>query len=261
MAGKLKSIARTVPWFLVLRAGVCAVAWLILPLWAFFVVAILLYSFPLFEPGFMRLPFGILLVVSAFVPKAGWAAALIGISLYCIFGMRQLILVHRRAAYETLVFLILFLVFSRFFSGGYALGNPLRAGALVGIGLAFFLLLKGFFHPFIARMNHGAQGAFRDEVAEPTKAGVTPAKFDTSVGRAILRAIPSLLLIEFGAVVLFLPIGDREQTAFLFLVAAILGEFVGEYAESTLRRGTILACFSLFFVFTLLALAVHPWEL
>src|SRR3990167_4928161 len=115
MAAKLSSISRTIPWSLLLRAGIFGAAWLLLPFWLFFLAALILYFLPVFQPLRLILPFALTVFFAGILSPNFWAAALFAALFFLILGIKNLTLVNRMAAYETALFLLLFLAYLNLF--------------------------------------------------------------------------------------------------------------------------------------------------
>src|SRR2546422_648850 len=112
METKLKLISKRIHWSLALKAGGVAAAWYFLPRWAFLFVVLYFYFVPIFHPWKLFLPFltFLFLVFNEFVVPAGQSqlsqigfAAIIAVFFYVILGIKDLVLIDRRSAYDGLV--------------------------------------------------------------------------------------------------------------------------------------------------------------
>lgn len=238
MAAKLKSILRPIHWSLVLRAAVFCVAWLTLPLSWFLVVAFYLYLFPLFKPLKLALPFLIVIFFAAVETPGVLLAILFSIFFYLILGIKDLIFIDRKTAYEILVLLLLFLVFIRFFSHFDGGVRPAAIFYAFVIGAILFFLAKEF-------LGYSSGG----------DAGVA----DAVRRKNVISGIIGLVVLQLALVFLFLPINFLYQAAAIFLAAALLLELAYDYLGGKLTRRRILASFSALFVFLVVILGSVQW--
>src|SRR5689334_4150926 len=114
MAEKLKLIIRRIPWSLLLKAVALALLWAfgkaslaagaVTPFVLFVVIACAAYILPLFRPRAMAVPFFCALVLGFFVPFSALATLAFALIFFLILGIKDLVLVNRETAYETLLF-------------------------------------------------------------------------------------------------------------------------------------------------------------
>jgi hypothetical protein len=235
MAAKLKLISKIIPWSLLLRAGVLAVVWLALPYWVFLVLALVFYFTPLFQSRRLLLPLGLFLVFAAFLPYGFWSALLLMFIFFLILGIKNLIVVDRAAAYETLYFVLFFLAALGFTSRFPSPSGQLFA-ASAGVSLVYALLLKNFllFSPGFAAL--------------------------TSREKFFITALAGMIIWQWLLGVIFLPMNFFYQTALMFLGGVVLGELLFAYGDKSLGRRKILAYFSVFFVVVAILLAANDWQ-
>lgn len=192
MAAKLKSITNPIPWSSLLKPLAVALAWLILPWWAFLAIAAYCYLVPFFRPLSVAPAFLIFLFLALNSPSGLFQAVYAAVVLALILGIKDFVIVNRKAAYQLLVFLLSFagcLLLYRVFS---AWSLPTAFLSLGVLALSWFWLLRSF-----------------------------PEKRDIP---ALPSAIAALILFEVGAVIFFLPINFFAQAALLFFASILLFE-------------------------------------
>ncbi len=239
MVARLRSISKTIPWWLTLKTTLVAAAWLWLPFWLFVVLAAGFYLFPLFEPLRFALPFLLLLISAAFLPVMFGTALILGAMYFLLLGIKDLILIHRFPAYESLLFTLYLLLFLNFFA---RFDRPDAAGAFLaslGVALAVSLLLWGFF-----RYGEASAGL---ELWPRRRLALT-------------LGLVGFLLWQWLLVLLFLPLNFYFQTALLFLGAVSATELVFEYRQGSLSRRRALVHFSTALIFFAVILAANTWK-
>jgi len=239
MEARLESTLRTIPWWLTLKAAIFGAAWLLLPFWLFFLLALALYFFPLFEPGRLAVPLLSTLFFTWLLTPNLWAAVFLGLLFFFILGIKDLIFIHRFPAYEALIFLLFALAFLNFFAH---FDRPNAPGLLPGLGLLFlfFALLYWSF------LRYG----------ERSLPGGIPAR------RKFLTGLLALFLLgEWLAVLVFLPLNFFLATALLLLGAVSLVELLWSHAEKKLTCREILVHFSAALVFLTIVLAANSWKI
>jgi hypothetical protein len=238
MATKLKSILKRIPWLLALKATALGLAWLSLPFWAFLAVAGALYLIPLFRPAALALPFFFVLAVGFLLPPSLGGAALIGVLGFLVFGIKDLVLVRRMAAYRFLIALLVLVILASFF-----VRRPMaplaEVFAALGAGAAFYLLLRRF-----------------EAHAATEEAGLFAPSPLSFVGAGICALLGAEFLWTFS----FLPFAALSATALAFVVFALLFDFFTGRIQGTLVRRDILLAGSLFLVAATFLLVSAPWE-
>lgn len=240
MAAKLKSILERIPSSLLLRAIVFGAAWFWLPFWLFLIVALYLYLVPLFRPAKLALPFLILLVFAAVEPPNVWLAVLFSVLFYLILGIKDLILIERRSAYEVLVLLTLFLMTMKFFFRFDSWGSNAAFFYAILFGAVSFFLVRGFL----------------DYCELPA-----PAEADAGKRRNIFVGFLTLTVWQFSLASLFLPLNFWYQSAIVFLAAAVFLELGIDYLGKKLGRRASLLSFSVFFAALVIILGSASWGL
>lgn len=233
---KLKSISRTIHWSLLLKALIVAILWMFLPYWAFLLLALGFYFIPFFEPRRLFLPFLLFLFFAAVLNHGYPSAFLLGIIFFLILGIKNLLLIDRASAYETLFFALFFLAVFRFFVIFESPASQFFV-ASTGVALIFALLLKNFL-------------VFSSKFAELADRG----KF-------IAVVLPGIIIWQWLLAVFFLPINHFYQTALVFLAGFILTELMYSYIDNSLDRRKILTYFSVFFAAVAIILAANSWKI
>lgn len=192
MAEKLRSITNPIPWSSLLKPAVAAVAWLILPWWAFLAIALYCYLVPLFRPASLAPAFSAFLLIALASPRGIVQAVYAAVVLALILGIKDLVIVNRKIAYQLLVFLLSFagclLLFGEFSSWS-------TSAAFLSLAI-----LSGFWFWIIHSDPERERAA------------------------ALSSAIAALLLFEVGAAMFFLPVNFFAQAALLFFGSILLFE-------------------------------------
>jgi len=237
MAVKLKSVLKRIHWSLALKAAVFAASWFLLPLWLFFLIALYLYFVPPFQSGKLVAPFLVLMFFATTLTPSLWLAALFGVLWYLILGIKDLVFIDRKEAYESLVLLLIFFSGIRFFAhfDSWSGIMPLLADLL--FGAAVFLLCKGF----LGYVDE-AHGVSRER-------------------KAIAAVVAALVIFEAALIIVFLPLHFLYQASLFFITALVFLESVFEYARGALTRRMLLMNFSIFFVFLVIILGSAKWTL
>jgi len=238
MEAKLGSILKTTHWSLLLKAAVFGLSWRIFPFPIFLLVALGLYLIPLFEPGKLILPFFLTLCLSAVLVPSFWAALVLAALFFFIMGIKDLILVNRGSAYETLTFLLLFLALLNFFARFDSWDSFLALVFASVLAIVFGFLLRG-------AVNYSL--SFPEEKDRK--------KTD------ILVSLAAFLFWQAEITLLFLPLNFFYQTALLFLATVILVEIVIDHFSGSLTRAKMLSYFSFLFAFVAVILAGNTWHI
>ncbi len=236
MAAKLKLTSRTIPWSLLVKALALAAVWLALPYWLFLLLALGFYFVPFFEPRRLLLPFGLFLIFAAILPHTIYFALAAALVFFLILGIKNLVLINRAAAYETLFFVFFFLTVLGFFS---RLESPSGQIFLTStaVALIFALLLKNLLH-------------FSPEFLALARRE----KF-------VLVGLAGIIIWQWLLAILFLPMNRFYQTALVFLGGVVIAELLFAYASNSLEKRKILTYFSVFFAVVAVILAANPWKI
>src|SRR3989344_5465762 len=241
MVARLKLISNPIPWSLVIKTVVLGGIWYFLPFPIFLVLALYFYLVPMFKPSELAAPYFVTLILAFFLQTSFWAAVFVAVSMYLILGAKDLIFINRKAVYETIVFILVFVMFLRFFQEfGTWFGI---SSVLWSVALAFFtyILFKGFL---------SYEGVFGEELTVEARRH----KF-------LILGLSSFIVWQLTWVLVFLPVGSIYQTAVMFLVSIILLELTSAYFSQSLTARKVLMNFTLFFILLVLILTSTKWEL
>ena len=237
MEEELKSILKTTPWWLAARAAAFGVAWWLLPYGWFFLVALLLYFIPFFQPVRTALPFFALLGSTFFLSQPNfWTALLLAILMFLILGVKDLLLVNRSSASEALFFTMSLLMFLIFFERFKNPGLPGFWLYLVGIPVIVFFLLNHL-------MFHYGGG------------NLSPTRRATGAG------ILAYFLMQLLWLMSFLPMNQYLQTGLVLVSLVMATEIVLENFKGTLTRRGALLYFSVWFALMVLMLTANSWSI
>ncbi len=236
MEARLKSISKRIPWSLLARTLVFALAWWILPFGLFLVVAGYFYLVPFFKPLRFLLPFLALLVLISplFFNKSLWVIALGSAVFFIIQGVRELLFVHRKSVYKVAYFILLFLLFLAFFSNFQNRTGWLAVFESGLVALVFFLLLKHL-------------SGYEDLPEEVKKVGRRK--------EFLVQGLAAFFMWQLVWVLIFLPLNYIYQSMLGFLVMLVLTELILAYISFSLTRRKVLINFAILFVFVVFVLA------
>jgi len=230
MAEKLKLILRPIPWSLLLKALAFGAGWLILPFWAFVVLAILLYFLPMFQVLKLLFPFVLTLILAYLVPPSLWAGLFLSALFFFILGVKDLVLIDRAAAFRFLLYILLFIAFFYSFSQ-FDSGLTIYSFSWFFVVSALFTLLLGNFFRY-------------------SGLGLEKKRFKNTA-----LSILGLLLFEFSLAILFLPLNFFVSALLLFTVAVIFFELSADYFSGRLTARRILGYGTVFFLVYILIFA------
>lgn len=225
---------------LALRAFVFVASWFFLPFWFFLLVGLYLYFVPLFRPFELALPFLILVFFAYILPPGFFTALLFAVLFYLILGIKDLVFIDRKSAYEILMLLLLFIMFVRFFSD-FDNGSSTFA--------FFYSLLISTILFFLAKSYERYGNLAENNRAELKKL------------RHISLTVVAILVWQLSFAILFLPLNFLYQSAILFFFAAVFLELIFDYLGGGLTRHRTLTYFSIFLVFFVVIIGSARWGL
>ncbi len=240
MAEKLKSILNQTHWSLVFRALVFALAWLILPFPAFFIVALALFFFPFFHPFRLWFPFLLVLIFAGTIAPFGWAAIFLGVLFFLILGVKRLFIIDRFHAHQILIFLFAFLLFLTFFSRFPVLFGWSAFASSAAVAMAYFFLLRGTLQ-YAIETNHEEGSSERRR-------------------RMLAAGLVAFFVWQAMIALAFLPIRFLGQTALLLLCTVTATEIALGHMRAALSRRKLLAECSIFLALTVFILALNQWK-
>ena len=237
MAAKLKSVLRRIHWSLALKAVLFYAAWIFFPFWAAAVLAVVLYLAPFFKPRQFLVPFLLLLLLAYFLPSNFWNGAALAGGMYLILGIKDLVFVNRRVAYQTLAYLLFLPTYLHLFA---TLKNWQNAAFiyLFLTGLIFLIVIRAF-------LNYSFP---LSDAAEIRK-------------RWAIAGASALLIWQLSITLLFLPFSFWSQAAILFLAAAILLQNILDDAAGILERKKLIFRLVLFLGALAIVLLGNGWGL
>lgn len=235
MVERLRSILRTTHWSLIAKAALFAGSWLFLPFWLSFFVGVGLYFVPWFRPIPLLMPLIATLAFAAILVPSAWTGIFLGTVFFLILGIKDLVLVNRGFAYQSLFYLLFFLISLNFFLRFDRFNHPELLAASLALGATFFLLGAP-----LARFVDQILGEDR----RPT----------------LFFALGGFLIWQWTWALVFLPLNFFYQAALLFLAAVFLTQMLLDHLMGDLDRRRILLYFSVFFIFASFILAANPWH-
>jgi hypothetical protein len=206
MAAKSKSITNPIPWSSLLKPFAVAAAWLLLPWWAFLLVALYCYLVPFFRLLSLAPAFLAFLVLTLTATTGFFQAVYAGVAFALILGIKDFVIVNRRAAYQLLVFLLSFAGSLLLFDNFAAWAAPTPFLALGSFSLFWLWLVAS-----------------------------DPERQDPA---ALPAGIAALLLFEIGAIIFFLPISFFPQSALFFFASALLFEAATNLKHITFKQAS-----------------------
>lgn len=216
-----------------LKPAVLGMLFLISPFWIFATAALSMYFVPWFRPRVLLLELLFLLLAAFFLPAVFWSGIALGVLFFLILGIKELVIVDRERAYETLVLLLSFLMILGFFlmpSSGNWKGIAPFAGALV-LGACLALLFR--------RMPWEGENLLPGETS---------------------AAIGGFLVVEGTSAVLFLPLGPFSQAAILFAFTLALTLLIAAWRKQFLGRTLFLASFGFFAAVIIAVVLLANWQ-
>jgi hypothetical protein len=229
MATKLRSTLEKIHWPLLGKSLFVAFLWLFAPYWAFFLAALYFYFRPYFQPKKVAFSFFVLLALVFLAPPFHGAFAyavafLIGAVFYLLLGVKDLLVINRQLAYQTLRLALLLGMLLLFFWWGQSssLGFVWQ---LLALFVGFFLLYYEYFS-FV---------------------------FEGRGSYAPAASLVALILFELAWALAWLPMGFLNASAVMLLVIFMLNDFVLHHFKRNLTRRIILVNFTVF-AFSLLAI-------
>jgi len=183
--------------------------------------------YPWFRPLSLAVPFLLFLLLAAAIPPGFFQAVFAAAAFVLILGIKDLLIVHRRNAYELLVFLLTFAGCLLFFELFPSWASPASFPAAALAALLWFLLI--------------AAAPERKE----ERSWLPP-------------ALAALLFFEIASALLFLPLGFFSEAALLFLGSTLLFEVATNFAAITSRQFLLWSAgyAALAFIVSFLA----PWK-
>lgn len=238
MVEKLKLILKRTHWSLAVKALVFGLVWLFLPYWLFFILAIYFYFVPLFKPLPLAFPFSLTLILSYIVPQNFFMAVFLASIFYLTLGIKDLIFVERKDAYETLTLLLVFIMLFKFVNGFLGWVDWYLPILLFVVSVALYSLFSGF-----RKYNH------------PESTQVSGIREFLSFG------LFAFFEFQLVLVTLLLPISYFYKISLVFLTAMLVSRLVFMNLSGNIRRRQLLLYFSILFVFLVFIFTSSQWGL
>lgn len=238
MAEKLKLILKRIHWSLVVKTLVFGLVWLFLPHWLFLILAVYFYFVPLFKPLPLLFPFFLTLILGYAIPRSFFMAVFLASIFYLILGIKDLVFVERKDAYETLTLLLVFIMLFKFVNGFLGWADWYLPVLLLLVSVALYWLFSGFYK-YSRPVDHKAHGV-RDFL---------------SLG------LFAFFEFQIVLVTLLLPISYFYKISLVFLTAMLLSRLVLINLVGEVKRRQWLLYFSIFFVFLVFIFTSSQWEL
>ena len=241
MAVKLRSISRSIPWFLIFKAAVFGAAWLFLPFWLFLLIALYLYFFPPFQIFRLGLPFLLVIAGAAVFERGLVTGAILSLIFYLILGIKDLIFIKRVLAYKVMTVALIFLVTSGFFPRFSSWGSLSVTFWSLVLTAIFFLLSKNLYN--------------YEEFSSPRT-------LKTGRSEKLLAfGILGLFGFELAFLLLFLPFSFYYQTAFFLAFNLLILALTLDYLRGLHFPKKIIVGLSFLFVFLVFILASTEWAI
>jgi hypothetical protein len=224
---------------LVIRAFIFGLSWYFLPFWLFAVVALVLYLVVIFGTRKFALPFLTIVFFAAIEPKSVFFAVIFAAIFYLILGVKEIIFIERKAAYEILVLVLSFFAFVDIFRRFDSWTGIVPFLLALATGMSVFFLLKGY-------LSYCSESVPANERA---------------VHGNIFAAIAGLTVAQMSIAAFLLPLNYFYQASLVFLSSVVMVELASAYLEDKLDRRMILSYLSVFLVFSVIILGSAQWGL
>jgi hypothetical protein len=251
MVAKLKSITRQIHWSLLLKSGIFAAAWLYLPFWLFFPVALFCYFIPSLRAGKLAVLFFTLIVLCFVDPPGLFLACIFGALFYYLLLIKDLLIIDRTSARTLLVMALSFFLFREF----YATGSAGMTG-----GILFYALLIAFIFSLMLDNIVLAREASLHPTILPGSLSRSSTDTFSSV-RGIIGLFSFVLVFQCLVVGLFLPLDFIYQSVLIFLAAALIIDWVPNHLLGILSKEKVRLASVVFCVMFILVLVSARWGL
>ena len=220
-------------WF-ILKAVVFGISWLIFPWWISFLIATYFYFFPIFHPDKLLVPFLAFLFLTLIQKPDILFAVVFSIIFYYILLIKDLLVINRKFAMETLVLSISFFLIRDFFMN-YGIEK-------------WNLILSFFFSVIIGLLVQNLISFFKENVFE---------RKDN-----LSKIIPWIIFFLSWELILagiFIPINFIYQSIIVFIGFTFFYELIMGYFWNELSRERIFIISGIFFSLMVLFLVSAPW--
>lgn len=235
MEAKLRSIIKSTPWFLIIKAVSLSLTWLYPRLfWAYLFLAFYFYFSQSFYSIRLSLAFATILGFSTLLDRALTSALLLAILFFLLLGIKDLAFTKRSRMHGVLLFLVLTALTGLFLHAFDEWGGTSLLLASAGFGILFFLLGKDL---------------FRIVAGESSWYGRVP----------FVVGLVSFLIWQLLWALLFLPLGFLHRYFLALLVLLVGGWLIALKLRGKLTVPALIVGFSAFFAFAVVLLVSVRW--
>ncbi len=275
---RIHSVFRHFPWVVLLKALAIAAAWIVFPSWIFVATTIGFYFIPIFQPLSLLWP---LILALAFATTIGFGfsqTVFVVAIFFLILGIKDLVFIDRRAAYQTLVLLMLFAGALMLFFGAPNTSRLSSAWGAFAFGVLAWILISEFLPyamPAANRVEPPVAGESVPGVEAPAEAPSEPPVADSSnpsvgllseVSREegarkgrVAAALGGFILWQISWALILVPMNAFSRTALLFLATAVFLDLFAGWAARNLTRRLVLTNATIFLVFFVIILTANQW--
>lgn len=236
MERKLKLIIKKIHWSLAVKSLFLSLSSLILPFFLFCFLALLIYFIPLFRPLSLIFQFLIFIFIIHFFYGSFWGCFIIFLAIYLILGVKDLIIIERKIAYEFLGYLLFSVLTLKFFQNIKLEGQFLNLLFSLSLPLFFILFFKN-------NIFYNDNKNYKIKVFK--------------IGISIL----AFFIWQFILILNFLPLNFYLQTAILILITVSGFNFIFNYSFSKLDKKIIVVNLFIFIFLFSLILFLNHWGL
>ncbi|MEK7110712.1 MAG: hypothetical protein AAB867_02570, partial [Patescibacteria group bacterium] len=197
---------------------------------------------------------------------------------FLILGIKDLVFIDRRAAYQTIVLLMLFAAALILFFGAPNASRLSSAWGALAFGVLAWILISEFLPyamPAVNRVEPLAVGESVPGVEAPAEAPSEPivaAPAGSSVGLPpevsreggakegrVAASLGGFILWQISWALILVPMNAFSRTALLFLATAVFLDLFAGWAANNLTRRLVLTNATIFLVFFVIILTANQW--
>jgi hypothetical protein len=240
MEEKLKLISGQIHWSLLVKTAVWVLGWWFLPFGLFLVLTFYLYFVPPLRSGQLFWPFFLILVLAFFWRGDAFMGLLLGVLVYLLFGIKDLIFVNRKFVLEVLsifgLFLLSFAILER-------IENWFSLRAILGsafLAVVFGLLFRTFKnYRELPKKVEGDDGSTKIEV--------------------FMIGVTVFIVFQLAFVLIVLPVPDMYKIALFFATIVAIWEILQKYLDGMLTKRRVLIVASVLLSIFVLLLVSNIW--
>ncbi len=283
---RIHSVFRHFPWVVLLKALAIAASWVVFPSWMFVAVTIGFYFIPIFQPLSLLWP---LILALAFAVAIGFGlpqTVFVVAIFFLILGIKDLVFIDRRAAYQTLVLLMLFAAALILFFGAPNASRLSSAWGALAFGVLAWILISEFLpyampvvsHSTLPMTSQDESSVMSESVpgveapAEAPSEPIVAAPAGSSVGLPpevsreggakegrVAASLGGFILWQISWALILVPMNAFSRTALLFLATAVFLDLFAGWAANNLTRRLVLTNATIFLVFFVIILTANQW--